>query len=552
MGKVTAKKNAGAKTNKHFVGKKSKSKDIKLKSKDVPVVAQSASSSRESLILREDPSNLIVDTSYIVERNPESKYARFEELPVNPLTKRAVQMEFKFDTMTDVQQQGIMPVLVGNDGFIRARTGTGKTLAFLIPAFEKVYTLDVNQRRSISVVVVAPVRELADQILKDAVTLNAHYRNMGMSILIGGKKKASTDVSVLSENQVDMIFGTPQRILEIALLKPQLFSQVKMLIFDEGDTLFDMGFREKIVQFKNLCPATAQTILYSATMPKDVLEFVQEHLRPSHFIVDTIGEVADQTDKKIEQFLVVTQWNKRLTMLEKVIRNHMKENPDYKVLAFFPTTKDCSFAAKVLNQFGLPGVGEMHSKLKQNERFRQSDAFRNNITRILLTSDVSARGLDYPDITLVIQLGFITKDQYVQRIGRTARAGKSGKGLCIVMEAEAPYVKKAIQGFADLKLLKLDADVQNLGFVSKSMELKVLAYKAYVSLLGYYMSKVGKKMNWDRDLRLQECNQYLHSVGLTCPPSLLARVAKKLGLFNDPLLKMIPNEKDLEMFLEKL
>jgi ATP-dependent RNA helicase MSS116, mitochondrial len=267
--------------------------------------------------------------------------------------------------MTKVQEEAIPEVLAGHDVLVKARTGTGKTLAFLIPAIEVL--IQERKRTSIQnrsnmrhgevgstspkILVLSPTRELAQQIKQEAVNLCVHH-NMGVTLLVGGSNMNS-DVRALNrmgEGHNDIIVATPGRMLAHLQETPGFAEQVKgvkVYVMDEADRLLDMGFKRDIDQITNYLNqrnsgqlGKRQTLLFSATVAPEIREIAGRTLLPGYKCIDTVGDEVEQTHSHVPQLLICAPLDQQLRVIIQLLEQHQKENPaGYKIIMFFDTTR---------------------------------------------------------------------------------------------------------------------------------------------------------------------------------------------------------------------
>jgi ATP-dependent RNA helicase MSS116 len=310
-----------------------------------------------------------------------------------------------YECMTLVQQESIPAALTGDDLIVKAKTGTGKTLAFLIPAIEQALR-EPRQRGAISVLVVSPARELAQQIEDECTRLVSLHRApaaLRVQCVVGGAS-ADKDRRGLA-HAPDVLVATPGRLLDHLESMPRLLAGVRCLVLDEADQLLDMGFRPAILRILAGLPppAARQTLLFSATLPADVEGIAALALRPDRRrLVDTVG-AEEATHLHVPQEAVVCRPQAQAAELWRLVEEASAE-PDHKVVVFFPTARQTQLFAEAFAALGAPPL-EMHSRRSQGQRTRVSDAFRAGSGLVMFSSDVSARGMDYPDVTAVIQVG---------------------------------------------------------------------------------------------------------------------------------------------------
>ena len=318
--------------------------------------------------------------------------------------------------------------LTGQDILTKAKTGTGKTLAFLIPSLHQLHTTTTHAERSgvTSVLIISPTRELASQIQTEAKQLLSFLPKITQQCVYGGTN-IKRDLSTFRKlNFPDVLVATPGRLndhLENNGLAAAMRG-LRMLIFDEADQLLEMGFRPEIKKMLSMLPSkdTRQTLLFSATMPKSILEISKFALRDNFKHVDCVGK-EQSTHQRVPQLATVYPVESQFAELLGVLREGM-QTEGFKIIVFFVTARLTQLHAELFVRMGLP-VLEIHSRKSQGHRTRISKDFRENSNKILFTSDVSARGMDYPGVSMVVQVGLPSdKAQYIHRIGRTARAGR--------------------------------------------------------------------------------------------------------------------------------
>jgi superfamily II DNA/RNA helicase len=323
-------------------------------------------------------------------------------------------------SLTPVQLATLPHCLAGNDVLAKAKTGTGKTLAFLIPTVERVLKSGppqlVNGRDPIRALVLSSTRELANQIVAQAERLLALVPGFNVECVLGGSsiipQRERLDPDCIGQfrygGAVDLMVATPGRLIEhmdsTAGIEDRLRG-VATLVLDEADQLLDGGFQRAIERIISALPSSGrQTLCFSATVPERLAGVLRGALRADHTVVDCVGEDAAETHAAIDQTCVVHTLEQSMLALYLSLRDEMAARPDdHKVLVFLPTARQTQFTAAVLAEVGVE-VLEIHSRRSQGERTAASDAFRGAARAVMLTSDVSARGVDYPDVTLVLQV----------------------------------------------------------------------------------------------------------------------------------------------------
>ncbi|RYG64970.1 DEAD/DEAH box helicase, partial [archaeon] len=349
----------------------------------------------------------------------------FQSLAISEASKRALAEVFKYQFMTLVQAETLPVILEGRDCLAKAKTGTGKTLAFLIPAIEKLPAWrSTETQRHIPILILSPNRELAAQIGQEAEQLLRFHPNKRVACVVGGTN-INSEKNNLDRGNIAVLVATPGRLIdhfESTRGFQQAFSKISTFVLDEADQLLDMGFKPALDRILGFLPPSSlrQTLLFSATVPPAVKQIADVFLRPGYSKVDTVGEETEQTHLHVKQHLAAVSTDDMNAALLSLLIQHM-QTPNFKILVFFTTARMAGFEADLFETLRLP-VLQIHSRMSQNARTRTSDQFRVGTNIILFSSDVSARGLDYPDVTFVLQVGFTEKSQYIHRLGRTARA----------------------------------------------------------------------------------------------------------------------------------
>ena len=451
--------------------------------------------------------------------------------------------------MSKVQAQTIGVSLRGGDVLARAKTGTGKTLAFLVPAIERLRLQGPNRRAdSVGALIISPTRELATQIAEEAKMLLHYLPHFQLQVVFGGTN-IRTDLSKLKRRAPDVLVATPGRLndlLENHGLQQQM-KALSVMVFDEADQLLEMGFRPAITQMLNMLPPkqTRQTLLFSATMPADIMGIARFALRESFEHIDCVGE-EQSTHQHVAQSVLVHPLETQIVELAFVLKEAMALDPDdFKIICFFTTARLTQFFAELFNL--MPGrefsVLEIHSRKSQSSRTKVSDRFRTGNRLIMFTSDVSARGMDYPDVTRIVQVGMPSdKNQYVHRLGRTARAGKSGDGVLLLADFERSF----LHGCKDQPIKNRAATQRSAQFdnVKSGIEralgaLPLLTIQtAYQAWLGFYNSHL-RKLRWSQTDLVSMANHWvMDCVGAEEPPSLMARTVSQMGLKGVPGLRV--------------
>ncbi|CAH1762950.1 5598_t:CDS:2 [Entrophospora sp. SA101] len=436
------------------------------------------------------------------ERNEDQIVSRNEYVPANfeditsiaPHTMKALKEVFRYQSMTKVQDAVLSQLPIEGDMFVKAKTGTGKTLAFLIPAIETMLRNTDSKGRNdriVSIMILSPTRELAQQIATEAQKI-VYYHPFEVHCLVGGERR-TTQVSKLMKKRVDIVVGTPGRIFDL-LTTEKFFNRqcqgIKTLILDEADQLLDMGFRDAIEDIISCFPKERQTFFFSATVSKEIRQVARFALNPDHMFIDTVDPNDVNTNLQVKQSYLVSPYTSQLHIIRKIIADHKLLHQNTKIIMFLPTKSQTILYASFIRSLRDLEVFELHSGKTQDYRTRISERFRRcSRDAILVTSDVSARGVDYPGVTLVLQIGApSSREQYIHRLGRTGRAGKEGEGIILL----APFEDKFISQIKDLPIEKINmSGIEPDAAVEKTINMidPDDVHSACGSFLGYYAGK---------------------------------------------------------------
>jgi len=543
----------------------------------------------------------------------------FSSIPsLHPSSLHAIEKKLKITTMTEIQHKTFEAASSGRDILGRARTGTGKTLAFLLPAIENSLRIGrvpgphgqtsvcsetgKEQTGGIATLILSPTRELAMQIHQQAQVLAASHANgstsdhtggsrrrggyrMASQVMYGGSSRRE-DLKKLESNPPFILVATPGRLIDHmqnswvnGVPFSDVITDVSVLVLDEADRCLDMGFRKDMDYILGMARqrkremAARQTLLFSATLPRDLRKIMASHMQKNYLTVDCVHDVdpTTHTNARVDQAFVTLpasqdEESRFITGLVEMIEDivHVQNPEDYKVVVFFPTTNMCQFFSKVFNSvFGIKVV-EIHSKKTQTNRTHASDKFRKFRKGVLFTTDVSARGVDYPDVTHVIQYGSAeNRETYIHRLGRTGRAGKKGRGIIVAgsPSEEYQFVKGELKGL-DVKrddrfqrlmdgeivseegdggggekgaLRRKDVNDARLAKIQDNVrrgadrDLSQLAKKTYSSMLGYHSTKL-HNLGMSKSDMVNYVNSIGSQMGFGQMPSMSQKIVQTLGL----------------------
>lgn len=458
----------------------------------------------------------------------------------------------------------------------QAKTGTGKTLAFLIPVFQRMLAADPSlanphtkrhaSSEDIRAIVMSPTRELAEQIGVEARKL-AKGTGIVVQTAVGGTQKREALYRMKREG-CHLLVATPGRLNDILsdsgarVAAPQL----KAVVLDEADRMLDVGFYQEIQEIMKSLPhikeVDRQTLLFSATIPDSVVSLAKSMVKIDNFeFVQTIDENEAPTHERVPQNLaIVPGYENWIPAVLEIIDNAQKNSTTpFKAMLFLNSTAAVQYVYSVLsrtNAFGrdaLP-IWDIHSKLTQAQRTRAAEAFRRSSSGVLVSSDVTARGMDFPGVSHVIQIGLPPdRDQYIHRIGRTGRAGADGEGWLILANEEIREARNRLPGLPikpnnDLQTAKVElengepeGEVGEFFQQARAAADKVpqdLFSQLYVSLLGQKTSRYWGPMELVATLN-RWCK---YGLGLEETPAMSRSSATKRGLARVPGLRLVDHD----------
>jgi ATP-dependent RNA helicase RhlE len=355
----------------------------------------------------------------------------FKELNISEPILKAL-MNKKYETPTPIQEQAIPVALSGRDLLGIAQTGTGKTAAFAIPIIQKLdQPQPTGQRREIKALILTPTRELAIQI-DECFRDYSKYTDLRHTVIFGGVSQAP-QVEVLKRG-IDVLIATPGRLLDLINQKYITLNHIRHFILDEADRMLDMGFIHDIKRLLPMLPKHKQTLFFSATMPLPIASLSKSILHnPVKIEVAPVASVVDT----IEQKLYFVEKPQKSDLLITIL----KKEQDKSALVFSRTKHGADKIARVLNKRGI-GCEAIHSNKTQGARQRALTNFKSGKTRVIIATDIAARGIDIANLEMVINYDLPdVAETYVHRIGRTGRAGKSGTALSFCTQEEYMMIK---------------------------------------------------------------------------------------------------------------
>jgi superfamily II DNA/RNA helicase len=358
----------------------------------------------------------------------------FSELELSPEVLQAVS-DAGYTNPTPIQEKAIPHVQRGRDVFGCAQTGTGKTASFVLPMLDLLAAGRARVRMPRSLIL-EPTRELATQVAASLESYGRHHR-LTMALLIGGESFVDQERKL--DRGVDVLIATPGRLLDLYGRGKILLSDTRILVIDEADRMLDMGFIPDVERIVGLLPETRQTLLFSATMPAEVRKLADAFLRDPVEIA--VAPPASPAATVIQSLAVVGPEDKR-EALRRLIRSEDVKN----ALIFCNRKRDVDILFRSLSRHGFDAAA-LHGDMPQAKRTETLDRFRNDEIRLLVASDVAARGLDIQGLSHVFCFDVpIHPEDYVHRIGRTGRAGREGRSFMLA----APEDGNAVDAIAKL------------------------------------------------------------------------------------------------------
>ena len=392
----------------------------------------------------------------------ETKKLQFSELALSPEMERAI-VDMGFIDASPIQAQTIPHLLNKKDVIGQAQTGTGKTAAFGIPLLELIQPED----KHVSSLVMCPTRELAQQVALELKKLAKYKKHINILAIYGGSSMSEQIHSL--RRGVQVVVGTPGRIMDHLERKTITFEKVKMVVLDEADTMLDMGFREDIENILKKMAPEKQTVLFSATMPKPILDIAHRFQKnPVHVKVTT----ENLTNTSIEQIYFDVPSHSRAKIVSTLMDVHNLKL----TLLFCNTKRRVDEVVATMRTMGHK-ADAIHGDLSQGQRNSVLSSFKSGKINILVASDVAARGIDVSNVDAVFNYDIpMDAEYYVHRIGRTGRAGKTGKAFSFVTGRNDMYKLRDIERYAKIRIqqgrVPTDKEILELNNVKLLTQLK--------------------------------------------------------------------------------
>lgn len=356
-----------------------------------------------------------------------------------------------YTTPTTIQGKAFSVVMSGQDVLGIAQTGTGKTFAYLLPLLRQ---WTYNKERHPQILILVPTRELVVQVEKEVKKLTTYMNAVPLGVYGGTNIKPQIEAVL---DGVDVIVATPGRLLDLALNGSLRLKAVKKLVLDEVDEMLSLGFRSQLTRILDLLPAKRQNLLFSATVTDEVEIFMEEHFNsPVKIEAAPAGTPLENISQKA---YYVPNFYTKVNLLERILADEQEYT---KVLVFASTKSLADLLHKQIEPKFPEKIGVVHANKDQNYRFNAVRQFQNGNYRVLISTDLIARGLDIFDVSHVIN--FDTPDEpenYIHRIGRTGRAEKQGKSITFITEREKEY-QEQIEALMDyqIPIEELPADLE--------------------------------------------------------------------------------------------
>lgn len=413
------------------------------------------------------------------------------EFSFNQLDERVQKSleEMGFESPTPIQKEAIPVALQGEDIVGQAQTGTGKTAAFGIPIVEGISP----RERGVKAIILTPTRELAIQVAHEISLIG---KNKGVSAYpVYGGVSIERQANILRRGRNQIVVGTPGRVKDLINRGILKLDKVRYAVLDEADQMLDMGFIEDIEEILSKTPREKQTMLFSATMPYEIRKLIDNYLKPGYKFIKVSKQLITP---KVKQRILLVKSEDKLKALEKILR----ENEGTATIVFVKTKRDAAEIERELQRRGI-NARAIHGDLSQRQRENVLRVFREGKVKVLVATDVAARGLDIKDVGLVINYELPENpESYVHRIGRTGRAGREGVAISLVAEPEKRrmYRIKGLKGIRpekfrvnDLKELKekiLKEDFSKIPEKVKRLAQELLSERSAEEIISVLLSKL--------------------------------------------------------------
>jgi len=359
----------------------------------------------------------------------------FETLGLSQPVLQALELK-GYDTPTPIQAQSIPSLLEGRDLLGIAQTGTGKTAAFMLPSIDRLVAANKRPKpRHCRMLVLAPTRELAGQIAESAREYG-HFSKLKVVTVFGGTSVNRNRQEVA--RGVDILIATPGRLVDLCEQRALELGEVEILVLDEADQMMDLGFIHALRAIVRMLPAKRQTLFFSATMPNAIKQLAGQYLTDP---VQVSVTPAATTAERVQQFVCFVGQADKQALLTLALRKGLQSGEMDRVLVFTRTKHGADRVVKKLAQSNI-AANAIHGNKSQPQRERALDEFRGGRTKVLVATDIAARGIDVSGVSHVVNFELPNvAEQYVHRIGRTARAGREGVAISFCAQDERDYLR---------------------------------------------------------------------------------------------------------------
>ncbi|KAE8442557.1 ATP-dependent RNA helicase dbp4 [Mollisiaceae sp. DMI_Dod_QoI] len=475
--------------------------------------------------------------------DPKTDVKDFSDLPLSQPTSRGLDASH-FKKLTDIQSKAVPLALKGRDILGAAKTGSGKTLSFLVPVLENLYRAKWTELDGLGALIISPTRELAIQIF-EVLRKIGRYHTFSAGLVIGGKSLQEERERL---GRMNILVCTPGRMLQ-HMDQTAAFEvdNLQMLVLDEADRIMDMGFQTSVDAILEHLPKQRQTMLFSATQTKKVSDLARLSLRDPEYVA--VHEAASHaTPVTLQQYYVVTPLPEKLNTLFSFIRSNLKA----KIIVFMSSGKQVRFVYESFRhmQPGIPLL-HLHGRQKQTARLDITSKFSSSKNSCIFATDVVARGLDFPAVDWVIQMDSPEDaDTYIHRVGRTARYERAGKAVLFLDPSEEEGMLKRLE-FKKVpiqqtkpranKQQSIQNQLQNMCF--QDPELKYLGQKAFVS---YAKSIFVQKDKEIFNISNYDLEGYASSMGLPGAPKIKFQKGEDMKKLKNAPRAAIPSDEETE------
>ncbi|KAJ6234512.1 atp-dependent RNA helicase ddx18 [Anaeramoeba flamelloides] len=451
----------------------------------------------------------------------------FQHLPIIPQIQSALSKQ-GFVKPTEIQRRSIPLFLAGQDILGAAKTGSGKTLAFMIPCAQLLHKSKFKPRNGVGVLIIAPTRELVLQIIKVAEEIMEN-QSQTIGYVIGGTDK--TDEANKLRNGINLLVATPGRLLDhLQNTKGFVIRNLQCFVIDEADRVLENGFEEELTKIMKLLPPKRQTVLFSATQTRRIKDLARLSFNEKPLYIGVHDVQTEATVDTLDQGFIVCPQEKKFLILLTFLRRHKRR----KIIVFFSTVNSVKYHYELL-QYIDHDTMFLHGKQKQRERTKTYHDFVKASKGVLLCTNIAARGLDIPQVDWIIQVDPPSNPrEYIHRVGRTARAGKHGKAVLLLLEFETDFLKYLRAAKIPLNEYEIpESKIENVQkqlevILDRNYNLRMSAIDAYRSYFNSYDSHVLKKIF---DINKLSREKIAQSFGLTFVPSVnLASLKNKKNM----------------------